>query len=274
MSNQQQPPAQPTSQVPDQRWNEMMSRVRQLEDQNAQLRGQVDFMARRPGQPQQTEKPLFEAPVDKALEQKFQQLIQPVAAQMQQTIGFLTDQNDQIKFESRYQNSHLKDYLPKVEELVRQNKLQNRWVPREDVLQYVYFQETGKKPAEPKQTVQEVPKASYDPYTGQFLGPDGKPTLPPSQMAMPQGQPPQSVETVQVPAQQPQQAQPEPTYNPGYQPTPQNQFAQPAQPNLPPATPPPPAQGVQPAGPVQGLSLQASDKQLATWADQYGDMPL
>lgn len=268
MNNNQQP-QQSTPQVPDQRFNEIQAQVRELREQNVALRNQVDMFAKmsRPNaQPEQ--KQIFQPDVDQALTQKFQQMLQPIQQQVTQAIGMQHDRIDRTEFQSKYSNSPLKEYMPEVERIMEDNKLQNRWIPREQVIQYVHFQQTGRKAQEPtQQSAPAQPQATYNPYLGQWTGPDGKPTAPPAQAVQPQGLPPQSVEMVQP---QTQQASPVQQVQ---QPA-SNQYVPNQTPNLPPSTPPPQSVAAMSQTQAIGLDLKADDKALNAWADKYGDVPL
>lgn len=281
---QNQNPTTPPAQVPDDRFNQVMARMRELEQQNAQLRGQVDFMAKQsqPAQPR-AEQQLFKPEVDQAITQKFQSLLEPVQQQFNQAVGMMMDRTDRAEFELRFRNSNYAKILPQVEEEAERLKRSGQWVPREQILQKVWFDETGKKAQEPPPQTNQAPGPQYDPYTGRW-----------TESAVPQGttgQPASQQIPQQVAQAAPQQApvaQQPPQQTPGYpsqqQWPPQN--ASQWVPNLPQAEPPPQAPVAQATvQPTTGLSLdtmnfadrdqaKAADQRLERWASQYGDIPL
>lgn len=281
MSNQQPSPnAPPPTQVPDQRFDAMQRQIRELAEQNQQLRGQVDYMAKvsQPGQQQNAPQPFFKPEVDQAIQQKFQTLIAPIEQKYTQAMGMMRDENDQLKFEARYKNSRYAEYASRVEEEAMRLQRNGQWASREEILKHIYFNETGKKPAAPAPQANTPVPPKYDSYTGQWLDPvTNQPVNPPQYATALPNQPPQGYQdpAQAQPEQQVQPAQvPQPFHAPpsGYQPQPQQQQWIPQLPN---STPPPPASAATTNGSVPtNLGLTSTDQQLGSWADKYGDLPL
>ncbi len=218
--NPQQPPQMPPNQqpVPDHRFGEMQERLRQLELQNTQLRTTVDFLKQPQGQ-QQAQPSAFKPEVEEAIRSLVNQRLAPVETQYRQQIGYLADQLDQAKFDLHYGGEKFKPYHEKVEQLRQIEIAKGNYVPREDLLRMVHFEETGKKsvtpaPAEPP--AQQQPKfdpffqTMVDPVTGMPLQPD-----PEQQFQQPQQPAPQYQQPVQQ-FQQPQQP-PQPQHRPPVQ---------------------------------------------------------
>lgn len=300
--NQPAPMAPNQGGVPDQRWEQVQREIRDLRDQNSQLRGQVDHMARA-GQPNQPPPAsIWKPEVDQALTEKFQRLIQPLQQQFTQATGVMVDRTDRAEFQLKWNQSHLAEYMPAVEAEMARLQQAGKWMPREQLLQQMYFEQTGKKPQQPNPGQAPAPQLpQYDTYTGQWKDPaTGQIVQPPSQVVMQPGQVPQAVPQMQAaqPGQftQPGYQYPQPQINPGYQPQPPTfPFAQPPQPqyqqqqqppagaqanpqqwtpNLPSGAPPP--AGATPGGnsAVSGLDLNSSEATLSAWADRHGDVPI
>jgi hypothetical protein len=290
MNNNQNP-----NQVPDERLTQMANRLRDLENQNNQLRGQVDFLARGTQQPQQQKQSKFSPDVEAAITERVQEIVAPIQEQLRNTQGYMHDQVDHVTFMQKYNKPQYEKYLEQVENVRREAQAQGRWIPREQALQYVYFNETGKKPA-PENTQQVTPAQDvpvYDTFLGQYVNSKGQvvdppnvvdadkalqqaaqqqPVQQPQQMGMPVQQAAQQfqqqpVQQQQWPAQQqqmqPQQFQQQPVQQqqPGFQ--------------LPNQNPPDQARVASPApGQHFGIDLTSSDQALDQWGNKYGDIPL
>jgi hypothetical protein len=277
----QQPQQQQPGNVPDARLDQMQREMRELRDQNQQLRGQVDHMSRA-SQPnaKPPDQPFFKPEVAQALDQKFNPILQQIRSEFQQATGMMMDQTDQAKFELRYRGTKLESFVAKVEDQQRSLQSQGKWLPREQILQQLYFEETGRKAQDPQYTQTQAPPAQppqYDTYTGQWRDPaTNQVVAPPTQVVVPQGAPPQAAQVQEYGQQQQGQQQ----YPNGYQPPPpqqafapqpnQNQWA----PQLPNAQPPPAGPGVASSGTPQGLTLDATPETAKAWADKFGDIPL
>ena len=135
-NNPQMPPsAQP---LPTHRNDEIADRLRQMETENAQLRGQVNMMAQqfKPQQPAQTppvESPFDEA-VDRALNEKINSVItsalNPLQERVTQQIGFLVDRNDELAFNQSYSGDRFSKYRDKVEALRKEYETKGQYLPR------------------------------------------------------------------------------------------------------------------------------------------------
>lgn len=276
---QQQQPQTPPNQVPDNRLNEMMERLRQLELQNTALRTTIDHLkgVKPTGEPQAP--PLFKPEVEDAIKQTVQKIVQPMQEQHRQAVGYLTDQLDEARFTAKYGGEKYQPFLQKVEQMRQAQIAQNQWVPREQILQMVYFEETGKKemkPDAPAQTPPTPQEPKFDPYFGTYVDPT---TNRPIHAAPPETeeQAPQP-----MPWQTPQAPTPQPPQQP-YQTPPGVRTHQTQHPfgnaygqqfQL-------PNQGVNAQGtpgnqpnPRAPLSLMASDSDLKAFEDSFGDIPL
>ena len=283
--NQQQPTQ---GQVPDDRLNQIMQEVRSLRDENQRLRGNVDLLAQQRGQPQPQQPSPFAPEVDKAIEQKFQALLQPFVNDVRNQTGYMHDQLDYVRFQQQYAaKPQYSDFLPKVEDMRRQAQNEGKWLSREDALRLAYFEETGKK-ATPQNAQQQAPKGPvFDSYLQQYVDESGKIVPPPNVdiAQAPNNQPPQQPQQQAQPQQyqQPQAFnQPQPIAQPPYQgqmqpqPQPYQQQAYNQAPQL-------PQQDVNqfrqaPAAPAQGqhlaVDITSNDQALDLWANKYGDVPL
>lgn len=290
----QTPPGQPDpNQVPDHRFDELAKELRLLRDQNQQLRGQIDYMAQSRNTPQQQtpkESP-FDPKVDEALNYKFKQLmeasIDPIKRQTTEQIGYLVDQNDDLKFQLKYGGEKFKKYHEQVERLRQDYQAKGQYIPREEALRIVYFEETGKK-AQPAQagTPQQV-EPKYDPYLQTYVNPQtGQPVGTPDHTGF-APEPEQQTQTPQVPQWQQPNAQapqmPQQT-TPQVPPTGFEQHTHSQHPYQNPYGAPPqlPQQGVHnpaatnPAPMNQHLTvdLESSDAELEAFEKKYGDISL
>lgn len=301
--NNQNPQMPPNQHVPDHRVDEMMERIRTLELQNTQLRTTVDFLKQVPGtqNPQAQQNPAFKPEVQEAIRNEIKQMVSPMETQYRQQLGYLADQLDQAKFQSTYGGDKYAKLLPKVEHLRQQMQAQNQYVTREQALQMVWFEETGKKGLQPDPAQvpqqQQAPQPKFDPFFGTYVDPvTGKPLQQqsfapeeqeqqPQQMQQQFQQPPQAPQQMQwqqqqqAPQQQPvQQYQPMPQ---GFQPQHQqtahphgNAYGQQFQmPNQGVNSPHLPAHQQQNDG-RRALSLESNDADLQAFEDKFGDIPL
>lgn len=302
-----QTPPNPQS-VPDHRFDEVMEKMRLLEMQNQQLRGQIDMMAKtgqQQGQPGQTQQNSpFKPEVQQAITELVNQRLEQERTGFRQQIGMLYDQLDAVNFSAKYSGDKFAKYHDKVDRLRQQYQSQNQYITREDALRMVYFEETGKKDVAPQPQAQTPPPQQqpvYDPYFQTWVDPQtGRPIAGPQATPAPEegeADPNQQ----QQPGQQQWQRPPPPAQ--------QQQWAPPTQAQAPQAQPtghfvpghrtPPganhphgnaygqtfqlPNQGLnQQAAPThqaQGgarspLSLESSEADLAAFENQFGDIPL
>ena len=300
MNGQNQNPGQ----VPDARLDQIMERLRRAEDQNAQLRGQIEYMAKQTGpqQQQQQRQTKFAPEVQAAIQEEVNAIIGPLREQIQQQQGFIYDQIDQVNFMQSYNKPQYEPYIDKVEQVRRDAQAKGQWISREQALQYVYFNETGKKPAPENIRQPEAPKAPvYDAFLGQFVNERGEvvpdPRLvdadalmsqaqtPGGQQPQPQQQMPQQQQMQQQPTQQPYQPQQQQWQPQQQMQQPQQQWQQPANnqwvpqqgnqtPQLPMAQPPEAHRMQQPGNQHLAIDLASSDQALAQWETRYGDVPL
>jgi hypothetical protein len=263
-----QPQAAP---VPDHRIDDMMKRFRTMEQENAQLRGQIDMLSRGPQQQaQKTESP-FEPKVEEALNgliaSKFGEF---------KTAGFLYDKTDELNFNHKYGSERFQKFHEKVEDIRKERQRQGTWVSREEALRIAHFEQTGRKPHPDKQEAQPVTNAPvYDPYLQTWIDPQSQKPVDPPQINA-QGQP----QAPQVPQ---AQAQPAP-FNPQsqVQQVPQQEFAPREHQQGVPAEVPfqLPNQAVTPQGVPpqqtqhQQIDVDSSSEDLAAWAETYGDVNL
>jgi hypothetical protein len=283
-------PNPPNNQVPDHRIDQMVERMRLLELQNSQLRGQIDVMARpaqQPGQP--PAQPLFKPEVQQAIAQLVEEKLNTERVSHRQQIGWLADQLDQAKFQTNYGGEKFAKLIPKVDQLRQEYQAQNKYITREDALRMVYFEETGKKSVvpDPAPAPQAPPQPVYDRYLGQYVDPrTGRPADP------------QAYQQEEIQEEQPQES---------FQPTPPAQGWQPPQATphvqqntggmypgqrIPPGAASPngnaygqnfslPQQGINPPSAAQHvqtqrgpLSIEATDSDLKAFEAKYGDIPL
>lgn len=251
------PPQNPGQQqqyaIPKERFDEINNRYKAVEQQNQELRRQVDFLYQQTMQQQQRQQPApvedspFEPNTARAIESMFQKKldahITPLANRFQQQIGGLADENDRLQFMLKYGPDQYKKHQQTIEQLRQEKAQQNVWLSREDAFKFVHFDETNRKPRE---TPVQPMGAAVDPYTGEIVQPQAAPQQP--QYQQPQ-QPPQQF-------QQPQQTAPQEPWD---------------EPELPPAgiveggyQPP-----VQPGS--QKLSISSDEAALDAWANKFGE---
>lgn len=298
--NPQTPPNQQHGQVPDQRLEQIMERMRTMELENQRLRGQVDFMAQKanPQAPNQQPKPsLFKPEVQDAITQLVQDRLDSVMEKERgthrQQIGYLADQLDQAKYQMNYGGDKYAKFQEKVDRLRQDYQARQQYITREDALRLVYFEETGKKGAtpDPQAPAAPPPQPVLDRYTGQWVDPTtGQPAQPQRFSAAPEE------------IEQPQQFQPTPPAQ-GWQgqQQPQQQQPLPMTGNIPPGGRVPPGvgspwtnphgqnftlpnQGMNPGSPsaqagtptMKGpISIETStDADLKAFEDKYGDIAL
>lgn len=295
-----QQPQNQNQQVPDHRIADMEKRFRELELQNTQLRTTVDFLKgnaqQRPAQ-QDPNVPAFKPEVAGAIDKLLESKLAPMHEQYRQQIGYMQDRLDQANYKLSYGGDKYAPYHEKVEQLHQQNIAQGRWVPREEILRMVHFEEAGKKqtPPDPQQ-VQQQAQPKFDPFFNKYVDPN---TGLPIQGA--QENPEDPGQNQQMPNPQ-MQNQFQPQVPAWQQQPPQNQYQQPPQqgqygsqqPGVrqPMNTQHPhgnaygqqfqlPNQGVNnPAGnqgqpnPRAPLSLESGDAELEAFERNFGEIPL
>lgn len=287
------PQTPPNQQVPDHRLDQLTERLRTMELQNSQLRGQIDNMARS-ANPQANQPPkqsAFQPEVQKAITELVEEKLQAERQNHRQQIGYLADQLDQTKFQAQYGGEKYSKLLPKVDQLRQEYQAKNQYITREQALQMVYFEETGKKgmapdPAAPPAPAPVAPPV-YDRYLNQWVDPTtGQPVQPTPVQALqdesiePQVQPPAQAWQPPQPAQQPNpqfgqvppgaRMQPGQNMNPMVNPFGQNNFQLPGQGVNNPA----PAHN-QASGAHRGpLNLESADADLEAFEARFGDIPL
>lgn len=247
------------SQVPDHRFEELMQRVRQAEQENMRLRGTVDaMMQRQPAQPQTPpEESPFAPEVDRALAARFdreiKQRLTPLEQQHRQAFGALADQNDHLRFSLQYGPETYEKYKDKIERVREErSRVNGQWVSREDAFRLAYYDENGKKPAPSPATIPSQAQApQVDPYTGMYTQPVATDVQAP-ELAAPQAppaqQPAQSV--VAQPPAQPLPVLPAQTVNPAA------------------------SQSVTSTAVPRSLDVGMGSPDLDAWANKYGDIPL
>lgn len=253
-NNPQAPPAAPASSIPDQRFEELQKQMRAYREENQQLRGQVDFLARQGQKPNEPKSSPFKPDAEKAIEEKFASMMQSHQQNFAATVGMMKDDLDQTKFETRYRDSNYAKYLPRVEEEMASMRNRGQWMPREEVLKHLYFEETGRKAKEP--ATQATPQGPvWDPYVGRYVNPPN---------------------TVVAAPEAPAAADQRPPPFPRESTQPQGFPAQPLwKPELPSANPPPAAAAAAPTNfPTTGLTMNATEKDLDAWASRFGDQPI
>lgn len=266
--------------VPDQRLEQLNQRLREMEMRNSQLQGQIEMMAKagyqQPKQ-QQQQAPRFAPEVEQAIQAAIEERLRPLQEQFQQQMGYTYDQIDEMNFMQKYGKPQYEPYLERVDQLRREAQMRGQWMSRADALKFVYFDETGKKPApentQQAQAQQEQPK--FDAFLGQYVDAKGNIVPPPGvvdpdklmreamnpqqpqQMQQFQGQP-------QMPQQMPQQ----------FQQFPQQQPQQMQQFQLPNGNPPEQMQAAPPTGQHFVIDVTSTDQALQAWENKYGDIPL
>jgi len=278
------------AQLPEHRQDDVADRLRQIENENNQLRGQINMMAQNLKQPAApTQEPAFESPfdenVDQALTKKIQHAIQgiinPMQEKMTNQIGFLVDQNDSLKYNQSYSGDRFSKYKDKVESLRQDYQTRGQYIPREEALRIVYFEETGKKAAAapPTPTTQE-PK--FDPYFGTMVNPETGAPLTPEEMInhqntqqpAPVAQPAQPIQMNQMNQQPAAQVPAPPTAFSPQQPQ-NTQAPFPGMGELPQQGMNQPHGGEQQTAPSnQSFDVYASDDQLQAFENKFGDIPL
>jgi hypothetical protein len=256
----------------------IMERLRRAEEQNQQLRGQIEFMAKQSGQAQTTEQQsAFEPKVAEAIRNEVLKIVKPEFEKFQNQGGMLYDEVDYVKFMQNYNKPQYSDYLEKVETVRRDAQTRGQWISREQALQLVYFQEQGKKPAPQNVKVEETKTPVFDAFLQQYVNDKGEIVQAPGTVDADKLVQQQQVQQPQMQP-QPQQVQQQ-TYMP-----PQQQQMQPAhqqwvpqqgnqQPQLPSATPPEQG-GFRQPGQHLTVDISSSDQALDQWEKQYGDIPL
>jgi hypothetical protein len=272
-------PAQSNQQVPDHRLDEMQRRLRELETQNAQLRGQVDILAKPQQAPTQGDDPYkaFDPKVGDALKTVLTTEVQKLQETFRQQIGFLYDKADSLEFDTKYGSERFQKLRDRVEQIRQEQQLKGQWVSREQALQMAHFEATGKKPMPDQKKEEPAPAQQpvWDQYLQTYVDPTtGKPAQIPTLQTQPEPQPPQASQTPQVPPQNIPQAPPQaPPQNfqgvPGTVPGELNLSDQlPGQGVNAPAAPAPNQQG------HMAVDLGSSEQDLDAWAEKYGDVPL
>lgn len=222
----QMPPNQPQgqgNQLPEHRLAELENRLRQAELQNTQLRTTLDFVQRGQQNPAQApQQSAFKPEVADAIKQLVNERLAPMETQHKQQIGFLVDQLDAAKFQLNYGAEKFAPYQEKVEQIRQQEIARGNFVPREEILRMVYFEETGKKNVQPAPEAPAAPKAPvFDPYFNTYVDPDTKLPIQPNQNFAPEQmqEQPQNMPPQQMPPAQPQfQPQPQQNWQPPQQP--------------------------------------------------------
>lgn len=237
--------AQQQQTIPKYRFDEVLDRLRMLEDQNTQLRSTLDTVYSRQQQaqqPAQQDESPFEPNTQKAIRQEFQKLLSVEAKKFEGQLGYLHDQNDALRFQLLYGQKY-GDYVDKIERLRAQKSAQGNYVTREDALKLLVFEETGRKP-QPQATKPTGPK--LDPYTQTIVEE-------PAQTETPTEETP-DVDLNEFQPQRPQQTQ-----------------IRAQEPELPPAaiTTGAPAQRA-PASATR-LNLESDEKSLAAWEEKFGN---
>lgn len=149
--------------IPKHRFDEVLDRLRTLEDQNLQLRSTLDtvYSRQQQTQPQQTEDSPFEPGTLKALQREFGRMLEKEKEAFKHQIGYLHDQNDALAFELKWGQKY-GDYSDKIEKLRQMKSSQGQYITREDALKLLVFEKEGKivKPQTTKQKTQR-----FDAYT-------------------------------------------------------------------------------------------------------------
>jgi hypothetical protein len=289
-NNNNQPVQMPPGQhpVPDHRLEELQNELKAMRDQNSQLRGQVDYMAKNINGPQAPAKPVespFDPKVDEALNAKiqgmFQNLIDPLKQTVEQQIGFVVDKTDELSYKQQYNNDRFAKFNDKVETLRQDYQTKGQYLPREEALKIVYFEETGRK-ASPEQiqaTPEPQPQPQFDQWSQSFIDPvTGQPVDPATVNQEQHFVPPQET----PPAPQPTQVMPGAQHQRQAMPTGFEQNQHSNHPHSNPYGQPPalPGQGVnapasQPHGnpnQITNLELGASDAELEAFEQKFGNV--
>jgi hypothetical protein len=277
-------PANPApNQLPQHRQDEWREEMRVLREQNQQLRSTLDQVMLRQQQPQTQQVPEetpFDPKVDEAIKSRFKSLLSQETAQFKNAIGFLTEQNDQLRFQQMYGVDTYNKYKDKIKSVRDERTRMGQYVTHEDAYKYVAYDETQRKPQQKPEPAQ---SPVFDSYLGRFLTPEEIKQNPALQQAQPAQQPMQQQQRPMQQMQQPMQQQMQPGIQQEY---PQPNFPQPnrqqqqiprdpqnADFGLPPVgTPNPGVMGG--AQPQSRLDLTTTDKGLEAFADKYGDIPL
>lgn len=242
MSNQPNP-----AQVPDQRLQQISDQLRQIAQENAQLRAHIDAQTQAIRQPIAPKPALFDERTQQALDQYVNEKMKPIVTDYQNRLGFMADQTDALKFQLEHGVDTYKKNAEKIEALRQEKQAQGQWIPRSDAYKFVHYEETSKKPA----VIPEAPKGPmFDPYVQKWVTPDS--ALPPSQVDLAQQSQSQQVQQVQTPAPV-QQSAPLPTLS-----------AQAAPPVSAPAA----------ATPIGAIDINTDPKILEAWAQRYGSQTI
>jgi hypothetical protein len=250
---QQQRPGTPTQttqqqqqMIPKYRFDEILDRVRALEDQNNQLRGTLDAVytkQQQAQQPQQQEESPFEPGTRKAIQQEFQKLLDKEKQTFGQQLGHLYDRNDELAFQVKYGQKY-GSYSDRIDRVRQERARQGAFISREDALKLVVFEETGRKP-QPTATKPTTPV--LDPYTQRIVEPE-------------------------VTTEEPQMATTTEVDLNDFQPTQPMTQQRMQEPELPPAA-------IMTGAPVNRgsvsapkLSLDSDEKALAAWEQKHGDI--
>ena len=228
------------------RFQELQEQLRKMEQQNQQFRHTMDqvLLQRNQPPPPQEEEP-FKPEVSSALEKKIKKMLEPETARFKQTVGYLAEENDSLKFIQKFGYETAEKYGDKIKSVRDEANMMGKYLTREEAYQRVYFDENSKK-AQPKPEAAKAPR--FDPYLKAW-----------TQETQP--------ETPAAPQQEPQEPQ-APQASAQVQPPPQESFA------LPPMGPVnTPTMAASPTK-VTGLSLETDAKAMEAWEKKYGDVPL
>lgn len=259
--------------VPDHRFEEMARKLQQMENQNAQLRGQVDMLSRAPtpGNPAQVSE--FDPKVEAALQKLIAAKLTPLQTNITNQLGYLYDKSDQIEYAGKYGGDRFKKYDEKVNQIRHEQQLAGKWTPREEALRMAFFDETGKKPLPDKPLEAAEQPAVWDHYLNTYVDPlSRKPAKPPGLEFQTQQQPqPQGTVPVIAPPQQQMPQAPPQNLQPPAIPAevPFNMTEQ-----LPPQGINQPALAPQTTPQHLEVGLESSPEELAAWGEKYGDVPL
>ena len=255
------------NQVPDHRLEEMAEKLRNLELQNAQLRTLVDRTVKPPPTPTKKDsvfKPEVEQSIREVVQEMLKETVNPLQENFTRQVGYLHDRADAIDFNQKYGGDKYSKLLPKVEQLRQRYEAEGKWIPREEALRVVFFEETGKKttPDPVQEPVKKEPV--FDPYFGTYVDPDTKmPTQAPVQLTQDDGLDEEKKLFEEFKKSRANQQAPQ-TYQDRVT---ANQF------NL-------PGQGVNNPATISrdtrrvDLNLEASDADLAAFEQTFGDVPL
>lgn len=252
------------NQVPDQRLEQIMQTVRRLENENQQLKGHLNVLT---GAVQQKKEPPKDIPsftpevktaLDHLLETEVKSKIQEMEERFKYQLGAQHDRIDELLFKQKYGGERYEKLLPKVQERFEALKAQGNWVPREEILKHLYFEDTGHKPS-PDPIKPKEP--TFDPYFGKYVDP---------QTGMPIKEEESLPEIKEEPVQQTNNQQ----INPQIAQALAQLLGQNQNFNLPGGAPPNgvPQQG-SPGGHIN-LDIDASVEALDQWEKKYGDQAL